>query len=45
MKLVIKPNETTIINQVIKIGSFLQNLRIKRIFRYIFDHFIPNSAM
>ena len=29
MKLVIKPNETTIVNQVIKRGSFLQNLRIK----------------
>ena len=32
MKLVIKPNETISVNQVIKRGSFPSNLRLKRIF-------------
>ena len=32
MKLVIKPNETISVNQIIKRGSFPSNLRLKRIF-------------
>ena len=43
MKLVINPNETISVNQVIKRGSFPQNLRIKRIFNSnnLFAQFLP----
>ena len=43
MKLVIRPNETISVNQVIKRGSFPSNLRIKRIFNSnnLFAQFLP----